>query len=113
MDHEIVQAWRDAASDLGIRVTAPYELETEDGVLMCEAFAPDFGSTAGAIAVSRATADNAAGRLTGPAVPWRSILYEIYRRYDRELFIEMLEDWGWFGARAETPAWYKGHHYGE
>jgi hypothetical protein len=31
--------------------------------------------------------------------------YEPYRRVD---FIEALDDWGWFGAVADAPAWFNG-----
>jgi hypothetical protein len=31
-----------------------------------------------------------------------------YSRYDRELWIETFNDWGWRGRREDRPAWCKG-----
>jgi hypothetical protein len=29
-----------------------------------------------------------------------------YQSYDRDLFIATLDDWKWFGAKGQEPAWY-------
>jgi hypothetical protein len=31
-----------------------------------------------------------------------------YSEYDRTNFVDTLNDWGWFGAQDQTPAWYTG-----
>ena len=36
-----------------------------------------------------------------------SLLGESYRAYDRELFIDTLNDWGWYGG-GDPPSWYTG-----
>jgi hypothetical protein len=36
-----------------------------------------------------------------------SILGSAYLRYDRELFIDTLNDWGWCGE-GDPPSWYTG-----
>ena len=36
-----------------------------------------------------------------------SLLSENYLKYDRELFVATLNDWGWFG-RESPPAWFTG-----
>jgi len=38
---------------------------------------------------------------------WLSILFPVYRNYDRGRFIETLEDWGWFGE-GSPPDWFRG-----
>jgi hypothetical protein len=39
--------------------------------------------------------------------PYRSRLNpEVYGTYDRGLWIETLQDWGWFGPRELRPDWY-------
>jgi hypothetical protein len=30
------------------------------------------------------------------------------RRYNRQLFIDTLNDWGWFGEKGAEPPWYTG-----
>ena len=37
-----------------------------------------------------------------------SDLSDRYRKYDRDVFIETLKDWQWFGEEAKEPLWYKG-----
>jgi len=36
---------------------------------------------------------------------WSSTLFETYQVYRRPEFIEMLNDWGWFGDKAKMPSW--------
>ncbi len=38
---------------------------------------------------------------------------DVYGTFDRDLFIETLNDWGWFGAESNQPAWYTGWNTGE
>src|ERR687896_631451 len=48
LDRQIVDAWLEAAADLGIRVIAPFLFSTENGeAVLCEAHLPDFGGSNG------------------------------------------------------------------
>ncbi len=106
LDLEIVNAWLEAASDLGIRVIAPYSLWLEDGTeVQFEAHIPDFGGPKGAIAMSESSEATDIAKRFGF---WRSVLYDGYRRYDRKLFIDTLDDWRWFGPVDDAPSWYTG-----
>jgi hypothetical protein len=106
MNSRISNAWHIARADLGVRVIAPYEARTGSGeVVACEAYLPDFGSPAGAIALGH---DATGGRRTKLDGHWCSVLYEPYEAYDRTLFIETLNDWGWFGPTGMEPDWYAG-----
>lgn len=31
-----------------------------------------------------------------------------YADYDREVFVDTLNDWGWFGDAQRAPAWFTG-----
>jgi hypothetical protein len=43
---------------------------------------------------------------------WRSVLSgDVYRTYDRKLFVDTLTDWGWFGRVDEKPAWFTGESW--
>ncbi len=47
-DKDLVNAWLEAASDLGIRVVAPFQLTTPNGEMVwCEAHVLDFGGPNG------------------------------------------------------------------
>jgi hypothetical protein len=107
IDEAMVLAWREAARDLGIRVVAPFPVRRADGsVIWAEAHIADFGSRKGAIALSFANPAS-----TTDFDIWASRLYEPYRTYRRQLFIETLDDWAWYGA-GEPPDWYGGRPWG-
>ena len=108
IDEEICQAWLEAAKDLGIRVVAPFSLEITPGeATVYEAHVLDFGGPKGAVV----------GILEDDP-PWKDIrktygyygsnLGPQYRQYKRQLFIDTLNDWRWFGALQEQPSWYTG-----
>ncbi len=101
IDAKISDAWRNAASDLGIRVVAPVTV----GTSQFEAHVLDFGSATGAIAMSDRS--RLFDELTKKSY-WCSVLGEIYRTYDRQLFIDTLNDWQWCGAPGKVPTWYTG-----
>jgi len=104
IDHRICSAWQEAAEDLNIRVVAPFELISADGALaLFEAFVPDFGSPAGAIVMTEKSRNDAVVKEL-----WASTLFETYQTYNRQHFIETLDDWGWFGDKTKVPAWYTG-----
>lgn len=109
LDRKLIERWRRAAGDLGIRVTAPAELRDPAGVaFLCEIIIPDFGSSSGALVVSQRTERRLRPRLralgegrflcvAGARQP---------RDYSRAAFIQELEDWGWFGEPGAEPDWY-------
>jgi hypothetical protein len=37
-----------------------------------------------------------------------SVLFPTYEEYKRELFIDTLDDWQFFGSERERPPWYTG-----
>jgi hypothetical protein len=106
MDQQISHAWRQAASDLGIRVVAPFKLVSERGeVKWFEAHILDFGGPKGTVACSQSSWR---GDLRKSLGYYPSILYPTYRIYVRQLFIDTLDDWGWFGSPGDQPSWYTG-----
>jgi len=107
MDSEMSDAWRQAGEVLGVRVMAPYSLRLPSGALVeVEAFLPDFGGPAGAIAV--AADDRHRCSLAVTASPFVSQLSHSYGRFEQRLFRETLDDWGWFGDPSQRPSWYTG-----
>ncbi len=103
MNLKISTAWKAAGADLGVRVIAPYEVRTgPDDVVVCEAFLPDFGSPTGAVILGYDSASAVRARLAGR---WCSVLHKPYEHYDRALFIETLDDWGWFGSSYMEQDW--------
>lgn len=108
-DHDhLVEAWRDAAIDLGIDVTAPYELTDRAGEsLEFVARVHDFGARRGTL-VWMMPEPLPGARLPFGLFHFISTLHpDVYGEYERERFIRMLETWGWTGQGA-PPDWYRG-----
>jgi hypothetical protein len=105
IDEQISAAWREAGTDLGIKVVAPFSLTTSGGdSVLYEAYLADFGSSKGTIGGSLARDDGNMRKLQGYS---SSDLSDRYRKYDRDLFIDTLKDWQWFGEEGKEPPWYK------
>jgi hypothetical protein len=106
MDLEISKAWVAAAADLGIRVVAPFALSTESGELLWfEAHIANFGGPNGTVVGNQDTGSCNTRQRLGY---YPSNLYPRYQTYDRQLFIDTLNDWGWFGEKGKEPSWYTG-----
>ena len=99
MSAELVQAWHEAAADLGIRVRA-----NADAVIV-----DDFGRANGTLCSIVADRDGErelrerAERLKMSY----SVLSRTYERYQREVYMDMLNDWGWM-REGPAPSWYTG-----
>jgi hypothetical protein len=109
LDNRLVETWARAAEDLGIRVTAPAELQDASGQpFACEALIHDFGSPAGAVVVSRKTERRIRGSLRSVANGLWVCQWEKRpaAAYNRKYLIEALLDWGWFGEQGREPEWY-------
>ena len=103
---ELGQAWTTAASDLGIRVVVPYALRDRDGVVLADAFLPDFGSSAGAVIVAIGAGSQVLRRAAASMGAFYSELsLDAYSPYERSLYVETLEDWGWTNVSEAPPEW--------
>jgi hypothetical protein len=106
MDGQISDAWRQAAADLGIRVEAPFALTKESGEPeWFEAHILDFGGPNGTVVASQDGESTGIRKRLGYFV---SDLFPIYWTYERQHFIDTLNDWGWFGEKGQEPSWYTG-----
>jgi hypothetical protein len=109
LNQKLVSHWQNAASDLGIRVTAPIRLQDKDGnPFECEGMLHDFGSTNGAIVISQATERRIRPQLRNfGASLWYSVCPDRQpKEYHRATFINELTDLGYFGSPDEVPEWY-------
>jgi hypothetical protein len=108
LNQEIMNAWQQAAADLGIRVAIPFILVAENGGSESyEAHIVDFGGPKGTV-IGRVDDDKGSWNRRRAAGFYVSDLAPTYRKYDRKLFMDTLNDWKWFGARHQQPAWYTG-----
>ncbi len=99
----LVRAWLNAAQDLNITVTAPYPVGQQVFVAHVEGFGRDNGTVVDWIASGNDTAE-----LTAEGYHWSAVNLEAYAVYDRDLFRDTLNDWGWHGDPERHPSWYTG-----
>lgn len=116
IESRVVEAWRQAADDLGIRFSSPFSLVTRDGHRMdCIGFVHQFGRRVGTIVSVLDQPSSLVDLVSG----WQdedcfiSVLTASYGSYERQLFIDMLDDWQFYGAKLERPAWYGDKCWGQ
>ena len=109
IDSEIVASWIAAGAELGIRVIAPFQIPSSDGNgRWFEAFIPDFGGPNGTVAGNSMDKLQDVRKQCGY---YSSNLHDSYRKFDRQFFIDTLNDWGWFGEPGKQPSWYTGKRW--
>ena len=92
----ISEAWQQAASDLGIRVQAPYSLNANDGpTIQFEALICDFGGPKGVL-ITTVGEDTKFAAATEAGFFCSQLNPDSYSSYVPELFRDTLDDWGWF-----------------
>ena len=104
----MASAWREAAADLGIRFESPFAMQYGGADYWCSGWLPDFGGPTGAIIACRHSVDavlDVADSLNFYASGLSPYYYEVY---DRDSFVETLNDWGWFGDPLAVPPWFSG-----
>jgi hypothetical protein len=106
----IAVAWRLAAVDLGIRVTVPFVLTPigTDELIEFIALVHEFGSPRGTLLAAIDEQLESLQQVTRRAGYFVSLLNPgCYEQYERQRFIDTLNDWGYFGQRT-APTWYTG-----
>ncbi len=108
--HAIAEAWLEAHEDLGIEVQIPFTIVSPEGSEFAVlGLIKHWGGPQGTILISMEDDFQALGHLLESlGYAWSASSPFSYGRYDRERFIELLNDWGWYGNRQEKPGWYHG-----
>jgi len=104
-DTKIAEAWRRAAEDLEIRVIAPYVPPGRIEEYL--ALVQDFGSDNGMLLLPL-DADRSFVLVARQLGFGYSQLGRSYEIYERTLFVDTLDDWGWSGDESAAPDWYSG-----
>ena len=106
----VIIAWKEASQDLKINIKSPFFLETDNGKIEYPMLIEKFGRKNGTIILNINDMD----RFAKPEQYgfYRSALNPVsYGIYNREKFIDTLEDWGYFGDENERPNWFLGKYY--
>jgi len=108
LEREVADAWQAASRDLGIHVTAPAPRQIAGhSDLVVPALVQYFGRNLGAVVLVLGQPSE----VLAPTLRqdyFVSIVAAHYRHYQRDLFMETLNDWGYFGPRELLPPWYTG-----
>ena len=108
IEARVVAAWREAAADLRIQFTSPFVITSADGhtyehlgLVHC------FGRRTGTLIRVLDEPSENSPHPAGDDYYW-SILSSGYERYERQFFIDTLDDWQFFGPDTQRPDWYTG-----
>lgn len=102
------QVWENAATDLGIRVVAPYDLILPSGShIHASVLVKDFGATQGMLIVESFELVRRHHQEILTSGYGYSVLDspKSADAYDRESTMIMLRDWGWTGQEGMKPDW--------
>ncbi len=111
MDQFVIKAWTAAAKELGVSIEVPFEFELDSGEIIKDLLlVKDFGSKLGTL-IDSMNLDNRNELIKEASEReyyYSAINLESYKNYNRQLFIDTLNDWGYFGKEEEKPEWYTG-----
>jgi hypothetical protein len=103
----MANAWREASIELGFEFVTPYTFVDQAGAKhTCSGLIVHFGGPKGTLVVSQYDEDpdaDVAGAELGYYTSALSPFY--YEKYDRDVFVETLVDWGWYGPDDKRPDW--------
>jgi hypothetical protein len=92
-----MNAWREAATELGIRVEVPFSVISGDGTTeLYHGLVVDFYDPMGVV-LGELDDDTESHKALLDAGYRGSLLAPCYQTNDRELFIATLDDWKWCG----------------
>lgn len=105
---KIIIAWKEAALDLQLKIQLPFILKTADNkYIQLPLLVEHFGSKQGTLIFSSSREFKDFNKMGY----YCSALYPSYSIYNRILFIDTLNDWGYFGAPHQQPDWYNGQSW--
>jgi hypothetical protein len=102
-----IAAWQQAAADLDIKIQSPFCLMDGAKKLYFEILVENFGGPNGTIVFS---VDDMSEIKTAEnyGFYYSALNLTSYEIYDRQKFIDTLNDWGYFGDPSQKPGWYTG-----
>lgn len=109
MQDRLLAIWREASRDLDLKIDAPFRLVLASGAEVdVRLRLRDFGAVNGMLIVTDFDLLAPHAKEVVTAGFGYSTLSEPRpdAEYDRESFVEMLEDWGWSGPEPGRPSWY-------
>jgi hypothetical protein len=103
---KVINAWREAADDLQIKIQSPFVLTTAaNRIIQYELLIEQFGTKLGTLVLS---IDDMTEFNTAEEFGYycSALNPDNYSAYDRAKFIDTLNDWGYYGDTPNKPGWY-------
>lgn len=111
LEARVVAAWKEAAADLGIRFTSPFVITTSEGHRQAHlGLVHSFGHRGGTVISVLHEPSEYSARPPSNEHYW-SVLGPPYAGYNRQTFMDTLNDWQFFGEMGECPLWYAGQSW--
>jgi hypothetical protein len=109
-ESRLIKKWQAARDDLGIEIVAPYKVELASGrTLTAKLLVKHFGHRNGTLIFADAEEVWSRRKELNALGYAYSVLEEptsdTDKRYDRDLFIDMLSEWEWTGDEQDQPGW--------
>ena len=99
-------AWKTAALDLGFVFTSLFILKHDGKAFTFFGHLPQFGAKAGMLVLTEY--DSAQCEVASTCGFGYSCISESDEPYERQDFIDLLNDWGWSVSDQAAPVWYSG-----
>jgi hypothetical protein len=107
LEQRTIERWRKASRDLGFRFEAPFTLRDSSTSLTYLGWLPQFSGPSGMLIITADSLDEQQRLMD--AARARGFHYSCMSPsddpYDREVIIDVLNDWGWASSEP-APAWY-------
>lgn len=109
IESKVVAAWKKAAIDLGFQFTAPFIGKDSNGVQFeALGLVHQFGRRIGTLI---SVAGEPSADFEHPSddnYTWSCLGRTSYTQYNRQAWVEMLDDWQFAGPENQRPKWYSG-----
>jgi hypothetical protein len=107
---KVTAAFREAGRQLQLDVIAPFLLPHAERHTLCLAYLPYFSGRHGIVVLptrppSFETDASMKAQLELLGYSWSFVNVTVYAKFDRELFIDTLREWGFAGPPDKRPSW--------
>jgi hypothetical protein len=110
MNFNIIEAWTKASEELGIKINTNQIIKLNNGKeFEFSLHIENFGGKLGTLLTGIDNSHLLNFTEFKSESYYLSCINEFsYEKFEKSLFIDTLNDWGWFGPEYEKPSWYTG-----
>ena len=107
-DRKMCEAWQEAAHELGFEFTTPFTVIVDGQPFTYLGLVHNFGGAKGTLVGTMSWGTGLEDHPTPEGFYLSLLNPSSYITFERENFIDTLDDWGWFGPEDKKPSWYTG-----